>query len=311
MKMFDRRYASLVWSAAPTPLTPEGIIDFVSVERLSEHHAKLGVKAVFIGGTCGEGPFLSRGTLRELAKATVKANASRQIATMLQITDNSAERMIENLTMYADTGIDMAVIAPPFFQLNPDQDYLYELYLKVIEASPVPIGIYHRGKSASVVLSPETVARLLEHPKVLAVKDSACSPDDTKVLVEAGNKLRNRKDCFIYCGNEFDCVGAAQNGYDGMMIGGACFNARMARDVFQLAKQGAMEEAKALQARLNDMMYECFGGRNISCWLAGEKQLMVELGVFSSNTCIINYKLTPECAKAIKALCKREAEYLS
>jgi len=308
--MFDDRFVSTVWSAAPTPLLPDGRIDRVSVERLSEHHAGLGIKAVFIGGTCGEGPLLARASLHELAAATVKANSSRGIATMLQITDNSAERMIENVKFYADTGIDLAVIAPPFVQPNAehDQAFLYELYLKTIEASPVPVGLYHR--KGPVAIEPETIAKLAEHPKVLTLKDSASRPHDTEVIIAARDAMKGKKPFYAYCGNEFKCPEAARAGYNGMLIGGGCFNGKMAKKVFELAKAGSMDEANALQERMNEMMYDCFGGRDISCWLAGEKQIMVELGIFSSNTCLMNYRLTPECAQAIKAVCVREAEYL-
>ena len=57
-------------------------------------------------------------------------------------------------------------------------------------------------------------------------------------------------------------------------------------------------------------MYDVFGGRDIQCWLAGEKQLMVELGVFTTNRCIINYRLTPECAAALKGALDRERDWL-
>lgn len=310
--MFDNRFISTVWSAAPTPLLDEGNIDRISIERLAEHHAELGIKAVFIGGTCGEGPLLSRASLHELAEYSVKANTARGIATMLQITDNSAERMIENVNFYADAGIDLAVIAPPFIQPHAehDQEFLYQLYMKVIEASPVPVGLYHRRAGSSVIIEPETIARLAEHPKVLTLKDSACTPHDTEVIIAVRDSLQGKKPFYAYNGNEFDCVGAALNGYNGMMIGGGCFNGRLARKIFELAKNGNLEEAKSLQERLNTMMYDCFGGKNIACWLAGEKQLMVELGIFSTNTCLMNYQLTPECAEAIKNLRVREAEYL-
>ena len=57
-------------------------------------------------------------------------------------------------------------------------------------------------------------------------------------------------------------------------------------------------------------MYDCFGGPSISCWLAGEKQMLVELGIFQTPLCLMNYQLTPECAEAIRHAAAREAEWL-
>ena len=306
--MFDSKFMSSVWSAAPTPFKADGSIDEAAIQRLADHHFAMGVGGVFIGGTSGEGPWLPNAMRVQLAKATVKANAGR-IATAFQITDNSAERMIENLKMLADTGIDIAVIAPPFFALNAKQDYLYDMYAKVIDASPLPIGIYHR-KGGAVAVDVETVAKLVELPKVVSVKDSSGTPDDGKVLIAARNALRGKKQLYVYNGNEFDCVTPAQMGYDGMMVGGGCFNARMTKAIFELAKSGKIDEAKALQERMNDLMFDVFGGKEIACWLAGQKQIMVDLGVFSTNKCIINYQLTPSCAAAIKTAMQREKEFI-
>ena len=61
---------------------------------------------------------------------------------------------------------------------------------------------------------------------------------------------------------------------------------------------------------MNNLMFDIFGGKNITCWLAGQKQLMVELGVFSSNYCLCNYHLDKSYLPTIKAALDREKEYL-
>ena len=86
--MFNRDFMSTVWSAAPTPLTADGKLDRDAVFKLSEHHVKLGIKGVFIAGTCGEGAYMSDSMTAELAKLTVRAAAGR-MAVAMQITDNS------------------------------------------------------------------------------------------------------------------------------------------------------------------------------------------------------------------------------
>ena len=305
--MMDKKFMSSVWSAAPTPYTENWEIDTDSIKRLAEHHYNMGVRGVFIGGTSGEGPFLPDTKRIELAKATIAANNGR-IATSFQITDNSAERMIENIGKLVDTGIDMVVIAPPFFSLNLTQDYIYDMYAKVIEASPLPVGIYHRPGNPKIEAA--TIAKLAELPKVLTLKDSVCTAEDSECLIAARDAVRSHKDFYAYYGNEFDCITPALKGYDGMMVGGGCFNARMVKTIFEMAKDGKVEEAQALQERLNNLMYDTFGGKNISCWLAGQKQLLVELGIFTTNKCIINYKLTPECAAKLKEAMQREKEFL-
>ena len=150
-----------VWSAMTTPLMQSGEVDADSVGRLVEHQLKLGIKGFFLAGTAGEGPFLPDRERARLVKCVVKHSAGR-VPIAMQITDNSAERMMENLERYQDLGIDIAVIAPPFFQLDATQEFMFELYQQVIDASNGPVGIYNRGKFSSVFISIVRCSRAIE-----------------------------------------------------------------------------------------------------------------------------------------------------
>jgi 4-hydroxy-tetrahydrodipicolinate synthase len=192
--------------------------------------------------------------------------------------------------------------------MNVTQDYLYNMYRQVIEASPCDVGIYHRNTPTAP--NGETLARLAELPKVIILKDSSGNLDDEKSILSTRDRLRATKDFYAYCGAEFDCPKAIQAGYDGMMIGGACFNGRMAGKIVELTRKGQLDEAKSLQLRMNNLMYDVFGGKDLHCWLAGQKQLLVELGIFTTNKCVMNYHLDKETAENIKIAVKREEEFL-
>jgi 4-hydroxy-tetrahydrodipicolinate synthase len=296
-----------VWSAAPTPLTENLKIDGASIERLAAHHEKLNINGVFIAGTCGEGPWLSDDMRLELARLSVKHNQGKMLLAM-QVTDNSALRIIDNIKRIADTGVDIAVVAPPFFQINASQSYLKKIYFEIIEASPLPIGIYHLGKNTKTLVEPDTIASVVAHPKVVIVKDSSADPAAMSTIVRARNQRKGT--LFALNGNEFDCVTYAQATYDGALLGGACFNGLMANEIIRLAKLGQINAAKLLQARMNELMFDVFGGKTIRCWLAGQKLLMVKLGVFSTNKTIINYRVDVVCEKAITAAIEREKAWL-
>ena len=57
-----------VWSASPTPFTRKMEIDIQSIERMVEHHIKLGVKGLFLAGTCGEGSWMTNDQRRQLVQ---------------------------------------------------------------------------------------------------------------------------------------------------------------------------------------------------------------------------------------------------
>lgn len=296
-----------VWSAMPTPLTNELTVDTNAIQKLVEHQLRLGVKGVFIAGTSGEGPYLSDKERMRLIEATVRYTAGR-MPVALQITDNSAERMIENLERYQETGVDLAVIAPPYRQNNPTGEYLFKLYTKVIEASRLPVGIYNLGKNSSIYIDPETLARILDHPKVVLVKDSSSQDDFMEAILAA--KVRRGGTLAALCGDEFNSVKYLQAGYDGVLFGGACFNGAYACELYRLVAAGEIEKALDLQKHLVEVLYKVFGGKNIQCWLAGQKEIMRRLGVFNTSAVIINYALNDECSRMIDEVIRDEKEWL-
>ncbi len=296
-----------VWSAMSTPLCECGKVDIDAVGKLVEHEIRLGLKGLFIAGTAGEGPWLADAERYVLARSVAAASRGR-LAVAMQITDNSAERMIENIERYKDTGVDMFVIAPPFFHVGATQEFIYELFIKVIEASPLPIGIYNRGKFSSVLIEPDTLAKIISHPKVMLVKDSASQPEYTKVILEVRN--RRRGELYAFTGNEFDCVNFLREGYDGLLLGGGCFNGAMAVEIFKLCREGKFEEAQQRQEHMNEVMYRVFGGKDIKCWMAGQKTLMVRLGIFNTARSFFSYKLNDECSREIDAVIAENKHYL-
>lgn len=295
------------WSAMSTPLTTDCKVDADALQKLVAHQLRLGIRGLFLGGTAGEGPFLSDAERLRLVELTVKFVAGR-IPVAMQITDNSAERMIENLERYQDCGIDIAVIAPPFFQMNVTQPFLVSLYSKVIAASKLPVGIYNRGKFSSVYLEPDTLGLLLDNPKVILVKDSASQPDFAEAILKA--KARRKDTLAALCGDEFDSVKYLAAGYDGVLFGGGCFNGAYAAEIHRLVKDGQIDAANSLQEHLNSVMFKVFGGKSIACWLAGQKELMRKLGVFNTSTTLLNYTLNDSCTQAINEVIHDEINWL-
>jgi 4-hydroxy-tetrahydrodipicolinate synthase len=307
MKKLNRKNVAGVWSASPTPLTNELKLDVEAIPRLVEHHLRLGVKGIFLGGTSGEGPWMTDSMRIDLAEKMAESNQNRMLLAM-QITDNSAMRMIDNIKRIEDSGIDIAVIAPPFFQCNASQEYLKDLYFKVIENSSLPVGIYHRGKFSSVPVEVDTLEKIIAHPDVVLVKDSSSDPEAREMICQA--ILKRKDELFALNGDEFNSVPYAQAGYDGFLFGGACFNGFMANKILEQAKAGDIKGAQAMQEYMNELMLKIFGGKDLACWLAGQKQIMVEMGVFNTCKTILNYQITEECINTIKSVVEQEKAYL-
>lgn len=295
-----------VWSATPTPFTRRMEIDRESVARMVEHHLRLGVTGLFLAGTCGEGPWMPDRDRRALTQAVVKCSR-RRLLIAVQVTDNSAARVLDNAQAAAEDGADIAVIAPPFFHAHATLAVLLRLHRQAIRGSPLPVGIYDRGALSSVLIRDSVLEEIYAERKVVLVKDSSMQPERMEIALAA---RRRRPGLRLLNGYEFDCVSYLAAGYDGLLLGGGIFNGYLAAMIMQAMAKGDLKSAQRLQRRMNRMMHAVYGGKRHACWLSGEKRLLVEMGIFSTCRSYLEYPLTESCVRAIKRVLKQEADVL-
>jgi 4-hydroxy-tetrahydrodipicolinate synthase len=300
-----------VWSAAPTPFTNAMTVDEDSVRRMVDHHLRLGVKGLFLAGTNGEGPWLPEKELRTLVRTVVKAVRGR-VTVAVQVSDNSAARILDNARKAADDGTDMAVIAPPYFFMSyhspkEKEKHLTDLYLEAVRKNPLPVGIYDRGNYSAVAIPETVLARTYREPNVRIVKDSSVMESHLQVALEV---RRRRPELALFDGDEFNCVKYLKAGYDGLLLGGGVFNGYMANMIFAVMRAGDEKTAARLQARMNRLMFTVYGGKKIRAWLSGEKYLLMKMGIFKTSKNFPNYPLTAADRARIDRLLECERGFL-
>jgi 4-hydroxy-tetrahydrodipicolinate synthase len=158
------------------------------------------------------------------------------------------------------------------------------------------MGFYDRGKASSYQMTEPQLAELLTEANVAMVKDSSQSRTHREVFVAA---RKARPDLVLLNGDEFDCVSYLQAGYDGLLLGGGIFNAGIALRMIRSVRAGDLAEAIRLQARMNDLMLRVYGGPKIECWLTGLKELLVQMGIFSTHLNLLEYPLTENCRRQV------------
>lgn len=284
-----------VWSATPTPLTAEHRVDLASVHRLVEHHVQLGVTGLMLAGTCGEGPWLTDEARETLIRTVVEANRGR-LRIAVQVTDNSPARTLAHAERAAAWGAQIAVVAQPYFMLNATPDRQLGFYREIARGSALPLGFYDRGKASAYVMPETHLTELLAEPNIAVVKDSSQLPAHRDVFLAT---RRLRPELTLLDGDEFDCVSYLQAGYDGLLLGGGIFNARIALAMIRAVRVDDAAEAARLQARMNDLMLRVYGGPKIECWMSGLKELLVQMGIFSSRASLLDYPLTEPCVRQI------------
>jgi len=284
-----------VWSATPTPLDAAGRVDPSSVERLVEHHVRMGVTGLMLAGTCGEGPWLTDAE-RETLVRTAAAAARGRLRLAVQVTDNSAGRTLHYAGLAAKWGAEIAVVAQPYFFLNATPDRQLAFYRDIARASALPVGFYDRGKNSPYMMPDSHLDELLNEPNIALVKDSSTMPSHRDLFLAV---RRRRPDLILLDGDEFDCTTYIAAGYDGLLLGGGIFNAGLAHRIIRAARAGNLEESRRLQARMDDLMLRVYGGPKIECWMSGLKELLVQMKIFSTGTHLLDYPLTDTCRQQI------------
>ena len=302
MKSLNRENIVGVWSAVPTPFTEDLELDVDAVSRLVEHQVRLGIKGLFLATPNGEGRAMSDSMRMELAKEVVESNQDRMLLAM-QIQDNPARLMLDDIKRIENCGIDIAVIGFPFTPIKIEPDVLKELYFKVIEKSSLPIALYHVNRDSPAPLLQE----ILLQPKVIIAANCTNNPHKSAMILNTAKGRENK--LFTLSSNEANCISPVKFGYDGVLLNTACFTGFMAAGILRLVKEGRIEDAVEVQSYMNSILVDVFG-MDFEYFLAGQKQILVELGIFNTAKNFLGEPISSERMARIKEIVKEEKELL-
>jgi 5-dehydro-4-deoxyglucarate dehydratase len=150
------------------PVTPSGPAGGLAVEAYRRHlrtSVDGGCGAVF--ACCGTGEFATL-DLDEYAAAigVAVAEVAGQVPVVAAVGYGTglAKRCAR---LAEESGVDGLLVMPPYL-INADQDGLRRHYLALAEATGLDLIVYQRD---NVVLTPDTVATLAQHPRIIGLKD--------------------------------------------------------------------------------------------------------------------------------------------
>ena len=156
----------------PALVTPfsDGKVDFDALKSLVEWQIESGSTALVPVGTTGESPTLTHEEHEAVIEEVVKAAAGRVPVIAGAGSNNTAEgiRFIQHA---ASVGADAALVVTPYYN-KPTQEGLYQHFKAMHDAANIPILIYNIPGRSVVDMSPETMGRLAELPRIIGVKDA-------------------------------------------------------------------------------------------------------------------------------------------
>lgn len=156
-----------------TPFTGEGALDVAGAQRLAAHLVAQGCEGLVLSGTTGESPTTSDAEKADLIRAVREAvGATASIVAGVGTADT---RHTVSLALAAEkAGADGILLVTPYYS-RPPQDAIEAHFLDVADATALPVMLYDIPGRTGTRIEPDTMIRLAEHPRIVAVKD--CSYD--------------------------------------------------------------------------------------------------------------------------------------
>ncbi|MFE0250438.1 4-hydroxy-tetrahydrodipicolinate synthase [Streptomyces sp. NPDC059010] len=156
-----------------TPFTEAGALDLDGAQRLADRLVSEGCDGLVLSGTTGESPTTTDAEKSELVRAVREAVGER--ATVVAGVGTFDTRHTVELALAAEkAGADGLLVVAPYYS-KPPQDAVEAHFREIADAAGLPLVLYDIPGRTGTRVEPETLIRLAEHPRIVAVKD--CSYD--------------------------------------------------------------------------------------------------------------------------------------
>lgn len=290
--------ASGLFPIAVTPFTPDGAVDWTSVDSMTDFYLACGASGLTILGMMGEAPKLDLEESLAITKQVCARAAQIPVIVGVSAPGFAAMRSLARGAM--DRGAAGVMIAPPSHLRTDDQIVAY--YRQAVEAigEDVPFCIQDYPLALTVIMTPGVLKRIVnDHASCVMLKHEDW-PGLEKISAMRGfERDGSMKHISILTGNggvfiDFEM----ERGADGAMTGYGFPD--MLNDVVRLSKQGQRDAAHDLfDAHLPLIRYEQQPGLG----LAVRKYVLQKRGAIASDA-------QRKPGSSLTATAKSEVDYL-
>ena len=237
-----------VLTAMVTPFAEDGSIDLAGAQELAAHLVdRQAHDGLVVLGTTGEAPTLSDGEQHAVLEAVLDAVGDR--ATVVAgVGTNDTAHTIENVRRAERLGAHGLLVVTPYYN-KPPQAGLLRHFTAVADATDLPVMLYDIPPRSVVPIEVDTLARLAEHPRIVAVKDA-------KGDLGAVMQTLSRTDLAYYSGEDMlNLPLLAVGGVGVVSVAGHLVGPRLAELI------GAVESGDLVKARaVNESLLPLYTG---------------------------------------------------
>lgn len=255
-----------------TPFTPDRQVDYAALAQLLDYQISHGADFIVVLGTTGENATLTPDERIAVSEFIVRHVGGR-VPLVRGLGGNCTQTLVDEIRSTDLTPYDAILSVAPFYN-KPTQEGLYQHFMAVADASPVPVILYNVPGRTGVNITPETVLRLAhDHPRIIGIKEASGN------LVQQLELLNNKPaDFIVLSGDDALTLPLVNNGAAGVIsVIGNAYPDLFARMV-HLALEGQSKQAWQIHHRLWAMYHLLFVDGNPG----GIKALLHSMGMISN-----------------------------
>ncbi len=181
-------------TAMVTPMTADGSLDYDGAARLAAYLVEdMRNDGLVISGTTGESPTTTDAE-KERLLATVLGAVGDRATVVTGVGTNDTAHTIELATQAERAGAHALLAVTPYYS-KPPQAGLVRHFTALADSTGLPVMLYDIPGRTAAPIATETLVKLAEHPRIVAVKDAKDDPGATSWVLA-------RTDLAYYCGTD-------------------------------------------------------------------------------------------------------------
>ncbi|MFR9775485.1 4-hydroxy-tetrahydrodipicolinate synthase [Micromonospora sp. MS34] len=237
----SRPFGRLI-TAMVTPFTAEGSLDLDGAIRLAQHLVdEQGNDALVLNGTTGESPTTTDAEKESLIRAVAEAVGDRA-RILAGVGTNDTRHTTELAGQAEKAGAHGLLVVTPYYN-KPPQSGLLRHFTAVADATGLPIMLYDIPHRAGTAIATDTLVKLAEHGRIVAVKDA-------KGDLTATSWVLSRSDLAYYSGEDSLTLPALAVGAVGVVGTSTHFTGAQTKQMIEAYEAGDTAAALALHRRL-------------------------------------------------------------
>lgn len=182
-----------ILTAMVTPFHDDGRLDLDAAARLADHLIGGGCDGLVVSGTTGESPTTTDAEKEQVLRAVLDAVGDRA-AVLAGVGTYDTHHTIELAQQAEKGGAHGLLVVTPFYN-KPPQEGLLRHFSAAADATGLPVMLYDIPGRSAVAIATETLVRLAEHERIIAVKDA-------KGDLFASSEVMARTDLVYYSGDD-------------------------------------------------------------------------------------------------------------